>query len=60
MIIENAQWSKGPPPQDNVVVGFLATIAGEKVVVPKSVGNSHYDEAMRQVAAGTLTIADAD
>jgi hypothetical protein len=60
MIIENAQWSKGPPPQDDVIVGFLATINGEKVVVPKSVGNIHYDEAMRQVAAGELTIADAD
>ena len=60
MVIENAKWSKGPPPQDDVIVGFLATINGEKAVVPKAVGNAHYDEAMRQVAAGELTIADAD
>ena len=25
-----------------------------------AVGNTHYDEIMRQVAAGTITIADAD
>ena len=28
--------------------------------VPLAVGNRHYDEIMRQVDAGTLTIADAD
>ena len=60
MIIENAKWSKGPPPQADVIVGFLATIDGQKMVVPKVVGNAHYDEAMRQVGAGELTIADAD
>ena len=60
MIIENAKWSKGPPPIEDVIVGFLATIDGEKVVVPKEIGNRQYDEAMRQVAAGELTIADAD
>jgi len=29
-------------------------------IVPISVGNKEYDEIMRQVAAGTLTIEDAD
>ena len=28
--------------------------------VPIEVGNRHYDEIMRQVEAGDLTIADAD
>jgi hypothetical protein len=28
--------------------------------VPLEVGNRHYDEIMKQVAAGDLTIADAD
>jgi len=28
--------------------------------VPLAPGNRHYDEIMRQVADGTLTIADAD
>ena len=37
-----------------------ATVDGEEVFVPITVGNRHYDEIMRQVAAGTLTIADAD
>jgi hypothetical protein len=37
-----------------------ATIDGEEVFVPLFTGNRHYDEIMRQVAAGTLTIQDAD
>ena len=63
MVIENAQWSRGPvtpngetPP----IVGFLATVNGVKTVVPKDTDNTTYAEAMRQVEAGTLTIADAD
>ena len=35
-------------------------IDGETLIVPASAGNRHYDEIMRQVAAGTLTIQDAD
>jgi len=30
------------------------------VFVPMSEGNRHYDEIMRQVEEGTLTIAEAD
>ena len=37
-----------------------ATIDGTEMNVPVAPGNRHYDEIMRQVAAGTLTIADAD
>ena len=40
--------------------GILATIDGQNFQVPLEVGNRHYDEIMRQVAAGDLTIADAD
>ena len=37
------------------------TLDGQDMsVANNSVGNRHYDEIMRQVAAGTLTIADAD
>ena len=39
---------------------IIATIDGEQVTVPGESGNRHYDEIMRQVEAGTLTIADAD
>ena len=36
-----------------------ATIDGILVFVPLVRGNAQYDEIMRQVAAGTLTIAPA-
>ena len=35
-------------------------IDGDTYSVPIALGNRHYDEIQRQVAAGTLTIADAD
>jgi hypothetical protein len=37
-----------------------AIIDGEEWYIPITVGNRHYDEIMRQVEAGTLTIQDAD
>ena len=40
--------------------GIKCTVDGEKVFVPLTSGNRYYDEIMRQVEAGTLTIADAD
>ena len=39
---------------------ITATIDGVVLSVPLAPGNRHYDEIMRQVAAGDLTIADAD
>ena len=39
---------------------YVATIDGQETWVPVEAGNRHYDEIQRQVAAGTLTIADAD
>ena len=63
MIIENAQWSRGPVTPDGEtppIVGFLATVNGVKTVVPKDTDNTTYAEAMRQVEAGTLTIKDAE
>ena len=39
---------------------ITATIDGTELSVPLDPDNRHYDEIMRQVAAGTLTIADAD
>ena len=42
------------------VNGIQATIDGKVLRVPLAAGNRHYDEIMRQVNAGTLTIADAD
>lgn len=40
--------------------GIIVVIDGVTMSVPISTGNRHYDEIMRQVEAGTLTIADAD
>ena len=37
-----------------------ATIEGTEMFVPLDPANRHYAEIMRQVAAGDLTIADAD
>jgi len=39
---------------------ITATIDGVELSVPLAPGNRHYDEIMKQVEAGTLTIADAD
>ena len=41
-------------------VGITATIDGEVCAVPLTLGNRHYDEIMRQVEAGELTIQDAE
>lgn len=41
--------------------GIIATIGGQNNInVPLDSANSDYAEIMRQVAAGTLTIQDAD
>ena len=39
---------------------ILATIDGEQCSVPTDPMNRHYAEIQKQVAAGTLTIQDAD
>ena len=39
---------------------IVATIDGVEMSVPLCEGNRHYDEIMRQVAEGSLTIADAE
>ena len=58
MIIENAKYIKDE--LIDTMSGIIATIDGEVVGVPISLDNRHYAEILRQVDAGTLTIADAD
>jgi len=41
-------------------VSVKATIDGTEMYVPLDPDNTHYAEILRQVAAGELTIADAD
>lgn len=40
--------------------GIKATVDGQELFVPLDPANRHYFEIMRQVEAGTLTIAEAD
>ena len=61
MIIENAQYIKAPLNNpDNENTDVKAMIDGVECWVPLTAGNRHYDEIMKQVAAGDLTIADAE
>ena len=45
---------------DGVNNSVKAVINGTEMHVPLDPANRHYAEIIRQVAAGTLTIADAD
>ena len=56
MTIANAQYIA----EEGTNVCIQATIDGQELQVPLCEGNRHYDEIMRQVEAGTLTIADAE
>ena len=58
MEITNAQYFTDEMSNENLSINCV--INGEQHSVPIQVGNRHYDEIMRQVEAGTLTIADAD
>jgi hypothetical protein len=55
--ITQAQYSQDSE-GNNVKIN--AMIDGVEIGVPLSVGNRHYDEIMRQVEAGTLTIQEAE
>ena len=57
MNITNAQYTTNIE-GNNVAIKCI--VDGDTVHVPLDTGNRHYDEIMKQVAAGTLTIADAD
>ena len=61
MIIENAKYIKAPldnPDNNNTAV--KVTLNGVESFVPMDEDNTHYAEILRQVAAGELTIEDAD
>mgnify|MGYP003142075299 CR=1 FL=1 len=59
MTISDAQYIKDLFGSNNNV-SIKATIDGQEVTVPLDSDNTDYAEIMRQVAAGDLTIADAD
>jgi hypothetical protein len=57
MIITNAQYKTDSL---DVVNSVQATIDGQVISVPLEPANRHYAEILKQVAAGDLTIAEAD
>lgn len=58
MVITEARYIKDI--NGNVNVGVFCKINGSECSVPMSTGNSDYQEILRQIEAGTLTIQDAD
>ena len=60
--ITNAEYSFDLPKVGETIgnkIGIQATIDGIQMSVPLDPANRHYAEIMRQVEAGTLTIAEA-
>ena len=45
---------------DEKNVSIKLVVSGETILVPFDSNNRHYAEILKQVDAGTLTIADAD
>jgi hypothetical protein len=58
MNITSAEYMANP--NGGAVKTVKATIDGQELFVPLDLANRHYAEIMRQVEAGTLTIAEAD
>ena len=58
MEIKNAKYLKDIVDNKNMAVNV--EIDGENLTVPLCPDNRHYAEILKQVDAGTLTIADAD
>jgi hypothetical protein len=54
MVITDAQY------KDETETQIIVTIDGVGLIVPNDPDNRHYAEIMRQMADGTITIADAD
>jgi len=57
MTITNAKYVED---RDGNTINVKATIDGVEMYVSIDPSNRHYDEIMRQVDAGELTIAEAD
>ena len=58
MNITSAQYATDTVSGNNMSI--QAVIDGEQISVPLAPGNRHYDEIMRLVDAGELTIQDAE
>ena len=58
MVITNAKYIKDSVTNENYAVS--ATIDGQGYNIPMDTANRHYAEILKQVADGTITIAEAD
>ena len=58
MNITNAQYVTNLDDENDS--GIKATIDGQEMSVPLNSENRHYAEILKQVADGTITIADAE
>ena len=58
MIIQNAKYLSDSISGNNYAI--LATINGKPMGIPVNTDNRHYAEILKQVADGTITIAEAD
>ena len=57
MLITNAKYNNN---SQGTNVSVQATIDGVEMSVPLDTANRHYAEILKQVADGTITIAEAD
>lgn len=60
MNITAAKYAPNHPITGEASQSVIATINGVEWHVPADTANRHYEEIIKQVKAGTLTIADAD
>jgi len=58
MNITEAQYTRHPSATEDENIRII--VDGVEMFTPIAPGNRHYDEIMRQVEAGTLTIAEAE
>jgi len=58
MTITSAKYNADIRTGDNCSVNIV--VGGKVMSVPMNPANIHYDEILRQVDAGTITIEDAD
>ena len=58
MKITTVKYIKDAKTNENISI--WATIDGQNIGVPMDTANRHYAEILKQVADGTITIAEAD
>ena len=58
MEITNAKYNKSKLTKENTSISCV--IDGRHLCVPMALGNTDYQEILRQVKEGTLTIKDAE